>query len=108
MAEYQLSPKVRAVMSAECIGEEEMQHMLSHSAISSITGGNRRFHHWLFLVNGLQAQDMVRVEFSTVGEDRGEGFTEDVCFDCELNEIRGCQACGWRGILHVWNLPEVR
>jgi hypothetical protein len=92
------SPKVKRVMEAENIGSEEMEGMIDRSCITSVQGFNRRFCHWLFLVNGTQIVNM-QVDRKPLNVGIGAYSHVDDHLDCKGD---GCSKCGWSGKVLRW------
>lgn len=86
--ELAISSSVQQVLSDEKISLSEVQEMVSHAAITSLRGFNRRYHHWLFLVRGAELQ---RMELADKVEE------EQAAADCEQCEGAGCHKCEWTG-----------
>jgi hypothetical protein len=87
-----LSEKVQRVLKGEGISLEELALMLRLAAITSREGCNRRYHHWLFRVNGDEVSDM-RTEW-TLKVGRGKDRVTEEHDECQG---QGCKACGWSG-----------
>lgn len=92
----QVSEKVVKVMAGEQISPAELEKMLQLAAKTSLRGMNRRYHHWLFRVDGNQLQDMQRTDMVTFGAGNEQVLEEhDVC------DGEGCHECGWVGEVSV-------
>ena len=89
-----VASRVRRVLEAEGISEPELDSMLARSAITSMRGFNRRFHHWLFKVCGREVEAMVSSSVVVVG--RGK---EQMSEDCARCQGSGCSGCGWHGVI---------
>ena len=95
----QVPTPVRKLLAAEGISDAELGYMLDHSAITSVEGCNRRFHHWLFEVRNDVLLRMFHAAIVEHGKNRGHGFMVEECTECEGD---GCKVCGWRGEVHRW------
>lgn len=87
-----LSEKVQRVLQGEGIQPKEMSYMVANSAITSTEGFNRRFHHWLFLLQEGAVQDMRTVKRLVVGQ--GNSSQSEQHDSCNGS---GCKKCGWSG-----------
>jgi hypothetical protein len=97
MANLKFSPKVQRVMQGENISADEMLKMVSRSCVTSLQGFNRRFCHWLLLVQDNEVFDMrVNKKIPTFGF--GTVRQEDDHLEC-LGQ--GCKKCGWSGITAI-------
>ena len=94
------SERVKQIIQAERISEEELNLMVSHSSFSSLRGFNRRYFHWLLSVEGdddyisnMQLADYVEV---------GKGV-DHMIEEHEYCQGAGCSSCGWIGkiIRHI-------
>lgn len=95
-----ISEKVRRVMEAEGISEDELEHMIQHAAPTTNERGNRRFHHWLFAINPIGA--VLNMSYMEVPVQYHQGTTDMEAYDeCPNCEGHGCKACGWTGEVHV-------
>lgn len=92
-----VSTKVTTILQAENINGDELNHMLKHAAITSLRGFNRRFHHWLFKVQGSALVDMQYAEVVEVGS--GDVRVMEDHEDCKG---KGCRTCGWSGHFVRW------
>jgi hypothetical protein len=89
-----ISEKVLKVLTVEKISPEELQHMLTEAAFTSIRGCNLRYFQWLFLKQADVLQDMQRVDLVEIG--RGTNRMMEVHDPCNGE---GCRECGWAGEL---------
>ena len=89
-----IADRVRRVLTAEHISDEEFGIMLKHAANIRAEGGNRRYHQWLFDVDAASGavNDMRLLEPIEVGT--GEGTVSE---EHEACGGEGCRACGWIG-----------
>lgn len=85
----ELSDQVKAVLKAEGYTPHYLEYMLRHGAITSLRGASRRYHHWLFR---LQGQKVVKMFAHYTEMDSAVAWE-----DCTSCEGRGCKACGWSG-----------
>ncbi len=85
-------PAVQRVMDAEGISSDELEHMLERATITSKTGFNRRWYHWMFAVSDSEVVRMASTEVREVG--RGRDKMHEDCEDCSGS---GCKTCGWHG-----------
>lgn len=87
-----LTTQVLTVLQEEHISPEEFGMMLNRLAVIRGPGYNRRFHHWVFLIEGETVVSMQRLLPLEVGE--GDSSVREDHDECEG---RGCKACGWSG-----------
>lgn len=88
------SPAVILAATAEGIALPELDYMVEHAALSSLPGGNRRYHDWLFFVDNGVVETMKTAAPVTVGHG-AQHMTED-CDECQGS---GCKACGHWGTI---------
>lgn len=93
---YVLSDQVKRVLTAEKISDAELAQMVKLSAPFTGDGMNRRYHQWLFKVDGPLVVKMMLHDLRTVGTVKGQGFIEEEHEGC-LGE--GCRDCGWTGVV---------
>ena len=93
---YVLSDQVKRVLKAEKISDDELAHMVQRSAPFTGEGMNRRYHQWLFKVDGELIVKMMLHDLRAIGTMRGQGFIEEEHEDC-LGA--GCRDCGWTGVV---------
>jgi len=91
-----LLSKIKSVLKAEGISEEELERMLARSAICSDDGANRRFHNWLFEVESWpgRVRRMWKANPRYVGVDKNKGYMAE---PHDLCDGEGCVVCGWSG-----------
>ena len=95
MSRYTPSPKVQHVLTGSGISADEFDQMVDKSALSSaVTGFNRKFHQWLFKVEGQDVLNMRLGHQPSIGQPRGQGFIFEECSGCGGT---GCIHCGWYG-----------
>lgn len=90
-----LSDKVKRVLKAERISQEELAHMLRHAAkcrLPNAQSYNRRYHQWVFAIDGCAVKDMRYAERLVVGSGHARVFEEH-----EACNGAGCHGCGWIG-----------
>lgn len=92
--QLKLGPKVQEVMDHYHISVNEVSLMVQRAAKTSMEGGNRKFHQWLFDVHDEEVVAMRKASRPVEGEDRGAGVKE---YECPLCQGWGCQECGWWG-----------
>lgn len=88
-----LHEKILRIMQEEQISVEELMFMVEHAAKTSLRGCNRRYHHWLFLVEGEVLKDM---QYAEGIPEVGNGLVE-MMEDHLPCQGRGCKACAWSG-----------
>jgi len=93
---YVLSDQVKRVIKAEAVSVEELIHMVKLSAPFTGEGMNRRYHQWVFKVDGYLVEKMMLHDLRTVGATKGDGWIEEEHEGC-LGE--GCRDCGWTGMV---------
>lgn len=96
--EWKLSASVQHVARVEGISSDELAQMLVESAKFTHEWGNRRFHGWVFHVEGdgdvRAVHRMAKIELTKVGRlprSVGQRETHDAC------DGVGCMSCGWNG-----------
>ena len=90
----QITEKVKKVLEGENISLEELQMMVHQASLTSTVGGNRRYCHWLFLVDDDHEFliDMRQVDLVEQGHGRDRvRVRHDSCSG------EGCHNCGWVG-----------
>jgi hypothetical protein len=109
------SERVKQIIQAERISEEELNLMVSHSSFTSLRGFNRRYFHWLLSVegdNGLReicevkyVSNMQLADYVEVGKGVDHMMEEH-----EHCQGAGCSSCGWIGkiIRHISDKPIPR
>jgi hypothetical protein len=86
------SEKVKRVLAGENISQNELETMIRSAAKFSKEGCNRRYHHWLFNVQGDEVVDMRTSWMKQVGRGKDRVIEEhDTC------QGQGCKMCGWSG-----------
>lgn len=92
---YDVSAQVKRVIKGEGISEAELDTMAKKAAINTHDRGNRRFHGWIFDIQGNTLQRMTQDIQRIV---RRQGSTNlTVHEDCEECDGDGCKECGWVG-----------
>lgn len=89
------STNVQRVMQAEHISHQEMEEMLAKSAITSLYGYSKRYHHWLFKVDGDCVLAMAGDSVVVMGD--GTTKMQEECCKCSG---RRCQTCNWHGFVY--------
>lgn len=85
-----LGDQPKLVMQYEHLSLEEVQGMIAKSAISSVRGATRRFHHWFFVYD----RDNDRLERMFQHLPAMNGLTMRPHFECNSY---GCPVCLWSG-----------
>jgi len=96
---YKLSQKVVRVAMAEGLTNDIVQDFVGHSAICSHERGNRRYHKWLFQVEGNEVVSMTYLDLKIEERKGSSGLT--VNEECPSCEGVGCRDCGWVGSIQV-------
>jgi hypothetical protein len=98
--ETKCSDQVLAVLKAEGITPQELDHMLSSAAITSLRNMNRRFHNWLFRYQ--VKEGIVNKMFMHPPEhDRVPEW--DQHWKCNG---KGCKECGWSGEVPLQSIAQ--
>jgi hypothetical protein len=92
---YIFKDKALRVMKAENVSVAEATKMLNDSAITSLHGFNRRYHHLLFKLVGEEVLDIVMPPVVEIGNGRDKVYEEhDPC------DGSGCRQCNHFGFVY--------
>jgi hypothetical protein len=99
-----MSVNIKQVQSEEGISDEELNEMVRAAAPVTHENGNRRFHHWLFKVEGdilisMCRWDMVHRDLSHQRKGSDEFLVTEECALCDGD---GCKQCGWVGFITAY------
>jgi len=92
--------KILKILREEKISAEELGVMLDKAAITSIRGFNRRYFHWLFLMQGNVLKKMEHAQMTEIGIPYDD--YDLVKEDHDLCDGKGCASCGWIGQVGRW------
>jgi hypothetical protein len=101
---YKVSSQVARVLAALGIGRDELAEMVKRAAITTHERGNRRYHNWLFSIEGDTVRRMTTVEETTISRPGKEAITVyDEHDDCDG---LGCAGCGFIGEVRIEYSPR--
>jgi hypothetical protein len=95
-----IAQKIITMAAQSGISLEELTIMVERAAITRLHGMNRRYHDWLFLVQGQDVLEMRHLDIPEVGLDIGEGHLIKSCVPCTGT---GCVHCGGWGQVKFYN-----
>lgn len=94
-----LSAQVQRVAEEIGIPLPDIEEMVKHSAICSHERGNRRWHGWLFHIEGNEVVTMGYLKPVRIQRGGTSGLT--MLEECPTCEGAGCKLCGWVGLIQV-------